>query len=77
MCGAWPKSLYVAKRMSGQYQLLVGVGVDGGLRRTASVWTNGHCRTMYVSEHELEEAKRFVAVVPCELRYIALMMSVW
>lgn len=75
MCGAWPKSLYVAKRMSGQYQLLVGVSVDGGLGHTAGVWTNDRRRTMYVSEHEFG-AKWLVAVVPCDLRYIALMMSV-
>lgn len=76
MCGTWPKSLSVAKRVSGWYQLLVGVGVDGGLGRTASMWTNDRCKTMYVSEHELE-AKWLVAVVPCELRYVALRMSVW
>jgi hypothetical protein len=75
---AWPKSLYIVKKMSEQYQLLVCVGVSGGLGRTTSMWADGHHRTVYVGEHdEHEGAKCLVAVVPCDLRYIAVMMSVW
>lgn len=62
--------------MSEQYQLLVRVGMSGGLGRTTSMWADGHHRTVYVGEQDEHEAKCLVAVVPCDLRYIAVVMSV-